>query len=287
MKKIGFIDFFLDEWHANNYPAWIRENGKLVGRDCDVAYAWAKIDAPGGLDTDGWCRQYQVQRLLTIEELVERSDYIIVLSPDHPEYHEELSRLPLQSAKPVYIDKTFSPDLKTGERMFALAGQCGTPMFSSSALRFAQELSGYPDAQVNRETLECVATFGPGAFGNYAVHQLEMIASLLGPGTSRIKSLSTTHSRLLVIEYPDGRQASMLQMPEMPFHLSLQLRDGNGIFLPQCSDIFPRLINAMLDFFETRKPPVPKEETLEIMALLEAGNKAIERQDTWIMIEQP
>ena len=25
MKKIGFIDFFLDEWHANNYPKWIRQ----------------------------------------------------------------------------------------------------------------------------------------------------------------------------------------------------------------------------------------------------------------------
>lgn len=25
MKKIGFIDYFLDEWHANNYPDWIRE----------------------------------------------------------------------------------------------------------------------------------------------------------------------------------------------------------------------------------------------------------------------
>ena len=24
MKTIGFIDYYLDEWHANNYPAWIR-----------------------------------------------------------------------------------------------------------------------------------------------------------------------------------------------------------------------------------------------------------------------
>ncbi len=286
MKKIGFIDFFLDEWHANNYPAWIRENCKLAGRDCDVAYAWAKIDAPGGLDTDGWCRQYQVQRLPTMEELVERSDYIIVLSPDHPEYHEELSRVPLRSEKPTYIDKTFSPDLQTGTRMFDLAGQCGTPMFSSSALRFAQELSGYPNAQVNRESLECVATFGPGAFGNYAVHQLEMIVSLLGPGASRVKSLSTGHSRLLAIEYPDGRRASLLQMPEMPFQVSLQTKDGNGIFLPECSDIFPRLIHAMLDFFETGKPPVPKEETLEIMALLEAGHLAIAQDDTWVKVEK-
>ena len=23
MQTIGFIDYFLDEWHANNYPEWI------------------------------------------------------------------------------------------------------------------------------------------------------------------------------------------------------------------------------------------------------------------------
>ena len=26
MKKIGFIDNFLSEWHANNYPGMIRGN---------------------------------------------------------------------------------------------------------------------------------------------------------------------------------------------------------------------------------------------------------------------
>ena len=25
MKKIGFIDYYLDEWHANNYPRMIAE----------------------------------------------------------------------------------------------------------------------------------------------------------------------------------------------------------------------------------------------------------------------
>ena len=25
MKKIGFIDLFIDEWHANNYPKWFRK----------------------------------------------------------------------------------------------------------------------------------------------------------------------------------------------------------------------------------------------------------------------
>ncbi|RPJ43959.1 MAG: oxidoreductase [Chloroflexi bacterium] len=282
MKKIGFIDLFLDEWHANNYPAWIRE----TGRDFAVSYAWAKMAAPSGLDTEGWCRQYEAQQLDTIEAVVEKSDYLIVLSPDNPEYHEELCRIPLQSGKPVYVDKTFSPDLASGARMFALAERRGTPMFSSSALRYARELAAYPNEQVNRGTLETVATFGPGQFGNYAVHQLEMSVSLFGPGARRVKSLSGNHSRLLVIEYPGGQRALLTQMAEMPFHLSLQMKNGEGCFIPQCSDIFPRLIDAILDFFETGKPPVPKEETLEIMALLDAGRKVLEKEDCWIEVEK-
>lgn len=47
MKNIGFIDFFLDEWHANNYPQWIRENLASLGRDCNLTYAWAEINKPG------------------------------------------------------------------------------------------------------------------------------------------------------------------------------------------------------------------------------------------------
>ena len=286
MKKIGFIDFFLDEWHANNYPQWIREDCAASGRDLDVAYAWAETARPGELDTANWCKKFQVEALGSMEELVGKSDYIIVLSPDHPENHEKLSRIPLMSGKPVYVDKTFSPDLKSGMRMFELAGQFRTPMFSSSALRFTKELAGYPDSKVNRESLEFVATLGPGTYENYSVHQLEMIVSLLGPGATRIKSLSSDHGRLLVAEYPGGRRASMLQMPAAPFQLSLQLKNGEAVFISECSDIFTRMIHAMLDFFETGQPAAPKEETLAIMALIEAGRKALASYDSWIKVEQ-
>lgn len=281
MKKIGFIDYFLDEWHANNYPQWIRESCKASGKDWDVAYAWADTDKPGGLDTAAWCRKFGVEPAASIEEVVERSDYLILLSPDNPEHHERLAAVPLASGKPVYIDKTFSPDLASGKRIFAMAEAGGTPMFSTSALRFAKEFAGYPDSTVNRDTLEYVAAFGPGRFDNYAVHQLEMIVTLMGAGARRIKNLSTEHGRLLVVDYGEGRMASMQQMSANPFHAALQLKNGEGVFIEQCSDFFQRLIEAMLRFFETREPAVPKEETLEVMALLETGARALEAPDVW------
>jgi hypothetical protein len=191
------------------------------------------------------------------------------------------------SGKRVYVDKTFSPGLASGVRMFETAKSFGTPMFSSSALRFSKELAPYPDEKVNRGTLEFVATSGPGRFENYSVHQLEMIVALMGTGAKKVKSLSSNNGKLLVIEYEDGRRASMLQMAQTPFQVSMELKDGSSVFVPNCSDTFPRFIDAMMTFFETGKSPVPSEETLEIMALIEAGYKAIDNYDTWIDVPRP
>ena len=38
MKKIGFVDLFLDEWHANNYPQWFRETKRAA--EFELGYAW-------------------------------------------------------------------------------------------------------------------------------------------------------------------------------------------------------------------------------------------------------
>ncbi|MFD0712884.1 Gfo/Idh/MocA family protein [Paenibacillus sp. GCM10027626] len=279
MSKIGFIDYYIDEWHANNYPAWIREAAAAGGKKWDVAYAWAETVKEGGMDTAAWCAEHNVQMIESLEEIVALSDALIVLSPDNPEHHERLAELALKSGKPVYIDKTFSPDLASGERMFALAAEHGTPLFSSSALRFSEELLQFAASDV----LEFTAVTGPGQFGNYAVHQLEMIVALMGPGAKRMKSLSTANGRLFVIDYGDGRQATMQQLEAAPFQVLLQMKDGQGAALG-CSNFFPGLIRAMLDFFESGKPPVPQAETLEIMALIEAGRRALAEQDQWVEI---
>ena len=75
-KKIGFIDYYLDEWHANNYPAWIE---KASGGAYTVAYAYGEIDSPlGGKTTAQWCDAMHVERCESIDALIEKSDCIIV-----------------------------------------------------------------------------------------------------------------------------------------------------------------------------------------------------------------
>ena len=137
-KKIGFIDLFIDEWHANNYPKWIRESA--LKDEFDVAMAWEKYTPEGKKGLQEWCKEQNVTPASSIEEVVDNCDCICILAPSNPEVHEELAGYALKSGKPVYIDKPFAPDRAAALRMFELAAKYNTPLMSSSALRFSNEL---------------------------------------------------------------------------------------------------------------------------------------------------
>ena len=200
--KLGFIDYFLDEYHANVFPKMIEE---VSGGKIKVAYAYAKIDSPrGGLTTDEWCKEKNIPRLNTIEELVEKSDGIIVLSPDNPEFHEELCQIPMQSGKRVFVDKTFAITKKAAEGIFALADKFGTPCCSASALRFASEYK-----EINKSQIENIASRGGGDIVIYSVHQVEPIVMLMGTEVKRVMYTGTNKWLSYVLEFADGRRAAI------------------------------------------------------------------------------
>ena len=142
MKKIGFIDYYLDEWHADNYPAWIKSANEALSGDFCLCYAWGEIPSPQGVTSEQWCSKNGVTLCNSIEEVCEKSDCLFVLAPSDPEKHLGYAEKVLAYKKPTYIDKTFAPDLKTAEKIFAIGEKYSTPFFSTSALRYATELDG-------------------------------------------------------------------------------------------------------------------------------------------------
>ncbi|TYP78993.1 hypothetical protein [Paenibacillus methanolicus] len=274
MKRIGFIDYFLDEWHAKHYPAWIEE---ATGGSMKVTCAYGKADSPKGRTNEAWCRDMGIELLPTIEAVIAESDYLIVLSPDHPEFHEELAWLPLQSGKPTYVDKTFAPDRQTALRMFDRAKKHGTPLYSSSALRFAAE---YELAQ--GKAIDTLCSQGPGQFANYGVHQIEPIVALMGADAKRVMSIGTVLTPALLIEFAHSRQATLHHIQNSPFHLTAQFKDGDSVRMTAESDFFTSFIDNLAQFFRTGAATVQPEETLAVMALIEYGRMAMQTPYQWI-----
>ena len=88
-RKIGFVDYYISEWHANHYPEWIAQANEALGTNYQVAYAWAELDVSpvDNVSTDQWCEKFGAERCATIEELCQKSDCIIVLAPSDPDKH--------------------------------------------------------------------------------------------------------------------------------------------------------------------------------------------------------
>src|SRR5690606_15025718 len=102
--------------------------------------AWEKFTPAGKMSLDAFCQKHGIGKALSIKQVVDSCDCLIVLSPDNAEMHEELADLPLKSGKPVYIDKPIAPDLASARRLFEKARAHNTPMMSCSSLRFGNEV---------------------------------------------------------------------------------------------------------------------------------------------------
>lgn len=278
MVKIGFIDYYLDEWHANNYPTFFKEK---TNGEYKVCYAYGKINSPNGMTNKEWSEKYGVELLSSIEEVIEKSDCLIVLSPDNPEMHEELSNLPLKSGKLTYIDKTFALDKATAIRIFENADAHGTRCYSSSALRFAEEWN-----DINTDEIDKLYSEGPNKFAIYAIHQIEPIVMLMKSRAKRVMFLGNEIHPEMLIEFEDGRYAHMYHRDglECNFKMTTINKENKASVYEVKSKYFDQFINSLINFFKTGIPPVSHEQTIDVIGIIEAGNKAIKKPFEWVEI---
>ena len=269
MKKIGFVDYFISEWHANNYPAWIDRIAAEMGVDYKVAYAWAELETSpvDGVNTAEWCEKFGAEPCATIDELCEKSDVIVILSPSNPETHLRYAEAVLKHGKRTYIDKTFAPDSAVAKEIFAIGEKYGTPFFSTSALRYATEL----DAVDAPDSL--LVTGGGSNLPEYFIHLGEMVVKKMGAIKS-VKAIANGSQWIIQAKTASGKDATMIWGASMPYG-AYMTKSGKETWKSLKSPFFDGLIADMLNFFETGKASFDCAETLEVIALRDAALAAV------------
>ena len=278
MKTIGFIDYFLNEWHANEYPKMIRAYNEKNGTDYQVKYAWEETSALGGMTTEEWCEKYGAQPCASIEEVCEKSDFVVVLAPSNPEKHLAYAKAVFACGKNPYIDKTFAPDYATAKEIFDLANEYGVQFFSSSALRYASELNAYMG------TANTVFTTGGGSnFDEYIIHQIEMAVKCLGVGAEQVRYTKNADQEWVEVAYANGKVAKMMFAPCMPFAVTVADENGSN-YLPIESAFFDGLIADILHFFATGEKSFDGAQTLEVIKIREGAIQAKSKVGVWVKI---
>lgn len=269
MKTIGFIDYYLDEYHSGNFIEKMNEYNAARGADYSVLCAWAEIDRPEGITNESWCSERGVELCGSIEEVCKRCDFIVIFAPDNPEKHLPYADEVFKHSKVVFIDKTFSAGYDDALKIFELAKERDVRFFSTSSLRYEESFAGY------KGKATAITVYGGGGvghyFNDYLVHHLEIVMHCFGCGAERVHYEKNADQELVRIEFSKNRVANVIFAPCLGFGAIIADGEGNSENLPATSDYFRGQIAEVLDFFGGGELSFDTRETLELARIKAAA----------------
>ncbi len=266
-KRIGYVDYKLENFHANIYLKILR--GELKER----GYTVAGCTAARAKESRGWAETNQVPYYDSVAELNEHVDVFMVLAPSNPEAHLAMCEQVLPCGKTTYVDKTFAPDLATAQRIFALADQHGCAMQTTSALRYTNVQSCVNDIG-KANVRHMVAWGGGGSFGEYAIHPVELVISCMGPKVESLMRRGTGRQSQLLLNFTGGRTAviNVYVNAQTPFAASVTTNAGTQQFTVDDSRLFVDTAAGILDFFDAGRPNIARAESLAVRSILDAAD---------------
>lgn len=224
--------------------------------------------------------KYKVKIVDSIPALCEMVDAILLESVDG-RVHLEQARQAFRGKRPVFIDKPLAASFADAREIAILARESGTPWFSSSSLRFAPAFQ-----QALRDTtggrIHGVETYGPASLEPtnpglfwYGIHAVESLFTMMGPGCVSVTMTSNDDFDLAAGVWKDGRIGAVKGLRKGKEDYGALVFREKGIYHIPVQDVsYIPLVREIMEFFKTGKPPVTPEETLEIMAFMDAAEKS-------------
>lgn len=242
-----------------------------------AAYPGGSPDIPTSADrVKGYTEQLRksgIEIVDSIDELLKRVDVILLESVDGRP-HLAQARPVIAAGKPLFVDKPMAASLADAMEIFRLAKEKNVPLFSASSLRFGKAYQ-----EVRNKTCplgdvkSCVATsplnlepHHPDLFW-YGIHGVESLYTIMGPGCKTVVRAAPDKA---VGTWADGRTGTFVG--KKGYGAEIVGTKGSGTIGKY--DGYRPLLVEIVKFFRTGKPPVAAEETLEILAFMEAADES-------------
>lgn len=194
--------------------------------------------------------------------------------------HAELAMPFLEAGIATFIDKPMALSWADAKRLFDTAERHGAPLFSASALAFATEREAFQSELDRIGTLSSIVSVGPGDWFNYGVHAVEVLLTVTDARPTRVHRHAYPARDVAVIELADGPVAVVETLRDAAYVFHLTVYGATGHASMEISDALGFYSGEMRAFAKTVRtgtPPIRAERTLDVLAILEAGERSAER----------
>ena len=280
-RRIGIIG--LDTSHSEVFTKMFNAGGAEMGGYKVVAayphgskYIASALKMKSAI-TDA-VRKEGVEIVDSIEALLKKVDVVLLESNDGRPHLEQA--LPVfKAGKRIFIDKPIAPSLSEAKAIFKAAREYNTPVFTSSALRFDANVRKVVSGSIGKVTGADVYT--PAEIDKnhmdlawYAIHGVEMLFTVMGPGCRKVSRVYQEGTDLVTGVWEDGRIGTVRAIRKGTAGIAGTAFGEKGIAQLGPFSSYQPLISEIITFFQTGKPPVTAEQTLEIFTFIDAADKS-------------
>ncbi|MBQ4481108.1 MAG: Gfo/Idh/MocA family oxidoreductase [Victivallales bacterium] len=207
-------------------------------------------------------------------------DGYLLESVDGLQHFEQFEQL-VAFGKPVFIDKPLACSYTAAKAIYELSKKTGVPFFTASSIRYSP---GVSDLCPSGEKVCSAEAFGPMAllpdyrdYFWYGIHTADTIYSYLGQGCQTVEAISRSETELLIGAWKDGRTGLCIGNHPGAYLFGARVLTDKTQHVGTLSTMesyMKTLSRNMAEFFRTGVSPIAPEESVEVIAFLEAASRS-------------
>src|SRR3954467_846805 len=216
----------------------------------------------------------------SLDELADQCDAFLLESVDGRPHLKQFRAI--AKGKPVFVDKPAAASLADLLTIYRVADETHTPVYTSSSLRFGSEVQAVAKAAATNdqslgdllgcETESPMSTESPHPdLFWYGIHGVEPLFTIMGTGCASVSRSDSPLSTVVVGKWNDGRLGSYRGLKK-GYYYSFSAYGTKKVVQGSRYEGYEPAVASMCEFFKTQKPPVPREESIEIYAFMEAAD---------------
>ncbi|MCX6986490.1 MAG: Gfo/Idh/MocA family oxidoreductase [Lentisphaerae bacterium] len=209
----------------------------------------------------------------------------IMLEINDASYHLEYFKKCATLGKPIFLDKPLADNIENGLEIVRLAKENKVNAISASSLRFDAGLIK-ACGEMPKPTL--VSVYGPLGIAPagssivwYGVHAFEMLEKAMGKGSACVTVRTDGPGVVAIVDYPDKKRG-VVELTKDAWIYGGTLRDSETAisYSVAAGSLYANIMKEIEKFFRTGKASFNLEDTVEVMAMLDAAERSFKSGKT-------
>ena len=186
---------------------------------------------------------------------------------------------PLEAGIPTFCDKPLAMTARRAHEIAQMVRKTGTPFMSASSLRFVPDILALREELRDLGDVNLVTSVCGNELVYYGIHALSMYYGIFGGGAVSCMNVGQPDRNIVRVRFEGGRDLVLIVAEREHMRAGYQIdlfgTAGWRTVNPNLADLYWYLQERFIHMLRTGEEPVPVEEEVEVIAVLEAGKRSL------------